>query len=427
MSMIPSQPTTPHQQAAIALAAITQQAAIGQRAIADACGKEFSPPKDLVGAAQIIKRLRGERDTAKADIVQAKHQIATQAATEAITVRGIADKRIAALNEQLAASQKSFDEFRRNVRDSLVDRQLSELPSLAGYFVGATPMQRAAEAGAVLIGIRDKIARPEFVSLMMTNYLRSRGWKLGVNNSWISAVGLSLPADNAVVKQVQIDTAPFMVFAKGMMGKSSADAMEDGQQFVAAEPDEAGREFIAKAKEALSKHFPASNVKADDAKTAYAPLPIAPHGDDELNRMPMTEPITTPIASTEAVGSDAPVYVGPDGVAASNIREDPSGSGRIVADFNGTMRVIAESLQNQDDDNGVAEMTAMVEASTAPQTEYMPAVEPLIAGQLKNKAHIPKPKPEATVPTSTPRYSGQVVSKPPRNTAETFNITQRLQ
>lgn len=414
MSAIPSHPTTPHQQATNALHAFTQQQSIGLKAAADACGKEFQPPKDLIGAAQIIRHLRSQRDTAQHEIEGAFRQGAANTRDAIAKIQEIADKKIASLNAQLAATQKAADEARRNYRDFLVDRSLTELPTLPGYFVGATPMQRAAESGAVLIGMLDKIARPMFVDLMRSNYLRSRGWKLGVNNSWISAAGLSLPADNAVQKQVRIDTAPFMVFAKGMMGKSSAEAMEDGQQFVA----------MTEAPETFDGVYPV-DVKADDAKTACATALVAPHGEDELEKLPMTASqelailesaasITLPIGTTEAAG---PIYVGTDGTAPTNIREEPTGSGRIVGDVDGVTRVIADPFPALDTEY-VADTALTVETHIADPSPVTP--EPLIAGQLKNKAHVPKPKPGQVAPT--PRYSGQVVSKPPRNTAETFTM-----
>lgn len=396
MSMLASQPTTPHQQAAKALQAIQQQNATGLRAMVDACGREFSPPKDLIGASQIIKRLRADRDKAMKDaeavgrsLINLQQGITADA--KALASERFADMRADSIlmpaaqtlkkaRAELVNMSEAATRFKRDIRDAIVDTGLTEHPALGRVMASATPMQRAAEAGAVLIAMQDRVAQPAMVELMRANYLRSRGWKLAQNNAWLppGEARVSVPVDAAVARAVRTDTAPFQVFAKGMIEKSMSDAIFDGM------------EFVAMAEDVATDDAPPSDTALPYVADAADPRAIEPSAPTESIVEASTRPIEFP--------AEPVAYHAADGSTATNIREDPPGSGRIVADFAGETRVIANPF------------AAHSEADPGPSM----AAATLPGSPLPQRAHIPvASRPQVQPPT-------RPAPAQPRSTAEVF-------
>ena len=180
-----------------------------------------------MGAAAAIKRLRAERDAANKRATESAVAITRSANAISADVSNIltgstvrSSSPLAPLQTQLTKLREGFtmaiasnESFTAGVRATLVDRGLTELPSIPGYFTSDTPLQRAAEAAAVFIVNNDRVIREA--------YLRRRGWRLSNNNAWIGPKGgNSTPFDAAVVYQVKADVEPFACFAKRQRGSA---------------------------------------------------------------------------------------------------------------------------------------------------------------------------------------------------------------
>lgn len=184
-----------------------------------ACGKEFSPPRNMIAAALLIQKLIATREALQNQAIHAAEEAAHATAgvagdiAAAIAGKPVRDgsplvqlaKTIDTLRSELSRTQHAAVQFVEGVKATLVDRGLTEIPGMVGYFVGATPALRAAEAAAIITHhATDDRAR--------MGYLRARGW-IATGNGWKTPpthIHLGhLPFDAAVKSQVEKDSEPF--------------------------------------------------------------------------------------------------------------------------------------------------------------------------------------------------------------------------
>lgn len=197
--------------------AVADEDAAGTKAIIDACGDEFKAPTDMAGAAKIIAKLRGLRDKATSEAKDAENRflefqkIVRSDCAEALAgTLTRAGSQFGPLASEIKSTREDRDKLRElhnafsmSIRETMLDMKLTEIPGMTGYFTAATPMLRAAEAAATFICTTDRVVREA--------YLRRRGWKLSVNNTWLAPGDSrnSWPYETAVIRAVKMDCEPF--------------------------------------------------------------------------------------------------------------------------------------------------------------------------------------------------------------------------
>jgi hypothetical protein len=228
--MIETPPRNAQEQLARATANIAAQNAAGMKAMAEACGDEFVPPESMSQAAATILRLRNERDASARESEEANRrfeqfqQSVFGDCNAALNGNPMASdspmaplaEKIQRLAQQLSDNAEKHVRFSAGVRATLIDHGMIELPGIAGYFTGATPLLRAAEAGAIFVNASNQAVREA--------YLRRRGWVMttnGTNANWRNPEGTQmLPLEAALARQVKADCEPFKPMAdrewKGM-------------------------------------------------------------------------------------------------------------------------------------------------------------------------------------------------------------------
>lgn len=202
---------------------IAAQNAAGIRAMEEACGQEFSPPADLVQAAKIIRHLRAERSNVQNAASNANstlsewHQRVQRDCKDAMQGNPLPeDSMLGEVSGFIGSLRAAYDDllqahtdFVGGVRDTLTDRGMMAIPGISGYFTGATPLFKAAEAAAVYVNASDRSVREA--------YLRRRGWVMttnGENTVWRNPEGTQvLMLDAALARQVKADCEPFKMLA----------------------------------------------------------------------------------------------------------------------------------------------------------------------------------------------------------------------
>lgn len=221
--MIETPPRNAQEQLARASANVAAQNEAGIKAMIQACEKEFEPPTNLVQAARVIQQLRRRRDVEEQKAIDAEQRLAQFQQVVANDCHAAATgqldrddsplirvaKQIMSLSHALTRMSDENRAFGEGVRSTMIDRGMAELPGISGYFAGATPLYRAAEAGAVFVNATDRSVREA--------YLRRRGWVMASNGegvAWRNPDGTQmLPLDAALARQVKADCEPFKPMA----------------------------------------------------------------------------------------------------------------------------------------------------------------------------------------------------------------------
>lgn len=242
--MIPTNPARsgdPHKDLETAQKAIAEATSRGRTALEKAYGIEFSNSLDMLGAANVIVKLKAERDQARREVateVNSARTFSSQIASDISMIVGIngsgtlADNSalrpvsqvLTRLRDELLSAKSELESFKANMRHTMTDRGMAELPGLQGYFSGATPLLSAAEAAAVLTHHKtDNQAKQ--------GYLRKRGWILRSEGWHSPSIGQTRPLEFAVQMQVQADTAPFKILAAPMRNvpRNEASKVSSGE------------------------------------------------------------------------------------------------------------------------------------------------------------------------------------------------------
>ncbi len=176
----------------------------GRQSMAMSWAGEQGPcPIDLDTAAQAIKRLRTERDDAKATAEnQRKNAEDANARLNAAGVASAAELRL--VKDELHRVHIDAESFKANVRTTMQEQRMIELPGISGYFVSESPLLACVEGTAAFMS-RDPICKEE--------YLRQNGWRLVSNingGQWKAVNGItSHQFDVAVAEQLKTHAAIF--------------------------------------------------------------------------------------------------------------------------------------------------------------------------------------------------------------------------
>lgn len=208
-----------------------EQYAAGLKAMEEACKGDVIP-KTLLEAAKVVARLRFERDEARtsARINQDKlretetrfegHAVAivNQVPLPDGSLFANVERKFALLIKERDAALAELTAARQAIRDTFTDMGLAEVPGIANYFAGATPMLRAAEAAGVFIHGNDA---------QKVQYLRNRGWIMPSLGSWRDPTNkVTFPFASAVMVQVKRDALPFKTPISFNVEPKQASAME---------------------------------------------------------------------------------------------------------------------------------------------------------------------------------------------------------
>jgi hypothetical protein len=216
-----------------------EREANGKKLAAAAVGNEFQPPQNLEQAASIIAKLRQDRDVAVAKTNAACQTIESNNTNFAISAQAVVDGRSPAhqslaavhklvkdLQAELGSIRTEFETLRDRTAAVFTDMGLARVPWLTGYFYGATPLARAAEAAAVMLGASfiKSSGVVDTDKAMKESYLRRRGWQLKQGGWQRAGDSYPLPFVTALSTQYKDDV-------KGFIGiETGADPSEQGRK-----------------------------------------------------------------------------------------------------------------------------------------------------------------------------------------------------